>query len=309
MLKSFLFKKDFNMLFSNDFKEEKIKIDNIEINYKHGGNKKNKIPLLLIHGYPQTHTMWHTIVSKLSQKYYLVCPDLRGYGDSSKPEGDELHITYSKKTMAKDMVTLMSHLGFKEFFVAGHDRGARVTHRMCLDYPNSVLKACVMDITPTYHMFKHTNQAFATGYYHWFFLIQPDNLPETLIGSNARYYLEEKLKRWSAKESDFKTVFKKEALEEYVRCFDKESIHATCEDYRAGASIDMIDDEKDRNRKISMPLLVLWGNKGFVNRTYDVLNVWNQYANDVRGKALDCGHFLVEEKPDDVCVELVEFFG
>lgn len=293
------------MLFPSDFKEEKIKIDDIEINYKYGGNKKNKIPLLLIHGYPQTHTMWHTIISKLSQKYYLICPDLRGYGDSSKPKGDEFHITYSKKTMAKDMVTLMSHLGFEEFFVAGHDRGARVTHRICLDYPKKVLKACVMDITPTYHMFKHTDQAFATGYYHWFFLIQPDNL----IGSNARYYLEEKLKRWSAKGSDFNRVFKKEALEEYVRCFDKESIHATCEDYRAGASIDMDDDEKDRNRKIDMPLLVLWGNKGFVNRTYDVLNVWNQYANDVRGKALDSGHFLVEEKPDDVCAELVEFFS
>ncbi|MDZ7819891.1 MAG: alpha/beta hydrolase [Aliarcobacter sp.] len=166
-----------------------------------------------------------------------------------------------------------------------------------------------MDITPTYHMFKHTNQAFASGYYHWFFLIQPDNLPETLIGSNARYYLEEKLKRWSAKDSDFNRVFQKEAVEEYVRCFDKESIHATCEDYRAGASIDMEDDEKDRNRKIDMPLLILWGEKGFVNRTYDVLNVWNQYASDIRGKALDCGHFLVEEKPADVCGELMEFFS
>jgi haloacetate dehalogenase len=292
------------MLFPKDFKEKKIKVNGIEINCKYGGNKENKTPLLLIHGYPETHLMWHTVVEKLSKKYFLICPDLRGYGDSSKPKGDEQHINYSKKTMAKDLIELMSYFGFDKFYVVGHDRGARVTHRMCLDYPKQVLKACVMDITPTYHMFKHTDQAFATGYYHWFFLIQPDNLPETLIGSNARYYLVEKLRRWSAKDA----VFDKKAVDEYVRCFDKESIHATCEDYRAGASIDMSDDENDRNREIDMPLLVLWGNKGFVNRTYDVLNVWKEYASDVRGKALDCGHFLVEEKPDDVYREFVEFF-
>jgi haloacetate dehalogenase len=293
------------MLFPKNFKEEKIKVNNIEINVKYGGNK---IPLLLIHGYPQTHLMWHKIVEELSSEYYLIVPDLRGYGDSSKPKGDEEHINYSKKTMAKDMVTLMNALGFEEFFVAGHDRGARVTHRMCLDYPSKIKKACVMDITPTYHMFKHTNQAFATGYYHWFFLIQPDNLPETLIASNARYYLEEKLKRWSAKESDFNIVFQKEAVDEYVRCFDEEGIHSSCEDYRAGASIDMIDDEKDRNRKIDMPLLVLWGEKGFVNKTYDVLNVWKEYATNVNGKSLDCGHFLPEEKPKELCEELKNFF-
>ena len=249
--------------------------------------------------------MWYKVVEKLSKNYYVVCPDLRGYGDSSKPKGDEKHLTYSKKSMAKDMITLMQKLGFDKFFVAGHDRGARVTHRMCLDYPNNILKACVMDITPTYHMFKNTNQAFATGYYHWFFLIQPDFLPETMIGNNPRYYLEEKLKRWSAKGS----VFDKKAIDEYVRCFDKDSIHATCEDYRAGASIDMSDDEKDRNRKISTPLLVLWGEKGFVNRTYDVLNVWKEYALDLSGEALDCGHFLPEEKPKEVSQKLKEFFN
>ncbi len=291
------------MLFPKEFKNEKILVEEkIFINVTHGGKGK---PLLLIHGYPQTHIMWHKVVEKLSKEYYIICPDLRGYGDSSKPKGDEKHLIYSKKSMAKDMITLMQKLGFDKFFVAGHDRGARVTHRMCLDYPNNILKACVMDITPTYHMFKNTNQAFATGYYHWFFLIQPDFLPETMIGSNPRYYLEEKLKRWSAKGS----VFDKKAIDEYVRCFDKDSIHATCEDYRAGASIDMSDDEKDRNRKISTPLLVLWGEKGFVNRTYDVLNVWKEYALDLSGEALDCGHFLPEEKPKEVSQKLKEFFN
>lgn len=291
------------MLFPKEFKNEKILVEEkIFINVTHGGKGK---PLLLIHGYPQTHIMWHKVVEKLSKEYYIICPDLRGYGDSSKPKGDEKHLIYSKKSMAKDMITLMQKLGFDKFFVAGHDRGARVTHRMCLDYPNNILKACVMDITPTYHMFKNTNQAFATGYYHWFFLIQPDFLPETMIGNNPRYYLEEKLKRWSAKGS----IFDKESVDEYVRCFDKDSIHATCEDYRAGASIDMSDDEKDRNRKISTPLLVLWGEKGFVNRTYDVLNVWKEYALDLSGEALDCGHFLPEEKPKEVSQKLKEFFN
>lgn len=291
------------MLFPKEFKNEKILVEEkIFINVTHGGKGK---PLLLIHGYPQTHIMWYKVVEELSKEYYIICPDLRGYGDSSKPKGDEKHLTYSKKSMAKDMITLMQKLGFNKFFVVGHDRGARVTHRMCLDYPNNILKACVMDITPTYHMFKNTNQAFATGYYHWFFLIQPDFLPETMIGNNPRYYLEEKLKRWSAKGS----VFDKEAVDEYVRCFDKDSIHATCEDYRAGASIDMSDDEKDRNRKISTPLLVLWGEKGFVNRTYDVLNVWKEYALDLSGEALDCGHFLPEEKPKEVSQKLKEFFN
>ncbi|XOB62940.1 alpha/beta fold hydrolase [Campylobacterota bacterium DY0563] len=293
------------MLFSNIFKEDKLHLNDVTINYKHGGKGK---ALLLIHGYPQTHTMWHKVANELANSFYIVCPDLRGYGDSSKPKGLENHQNYSKKTMAKDMIELMKYLGFDEFFVAGHDRGARVTHRLCLDYPKNILKACVMDIAPTYHMFKNTDQGFATGYYHWFFLIQPDNLPETMIGSNPAFYLEEKLKRWSDKEIAYHKKFEKEAINEYVRCFDKDSIHATCEDYRAAASIDMSDDEMDRDKKIYTPLLVLWGEKGFVNRTYEVLEVWKDYAIDVQGKTLECGHFLPEEKPKEVIEELKNFF-
>lgn len=294
------------MLFPSEFKEEKIEFDDIKINFKHGG--KGEKPLLLIHGYPQNHNMWHKVVKELSNNYYIVCPDLRGYGKSSKPKGLENHSNYSKKVMAKDMIEVMNYLGFDKFYVAGHDRGARVVHRMCLDYEDKIIKACVMDITPTYHMFKNTDQAFATGYYHWFFLIQPDNLPENMIGSNPSYYLMEKLKRWSDKEVSFEEKFDENAVNKYIKSFDEEGIHGSCEDYRAAATIDMNDDGKDRDRKINTPLLVLWGEKGFVNRTYNVLKVWEEYATNVQGKTLPCGHFLPEEKPQEVILELKNFF-
>lgn len=293
------------MLFNETFKEEKIKVDDIEINFKHGG-KGN--PLVLIHGFPQTHVMWHKVANELSKHFYVICPDLRAYGKSSKPKGLDDHSNYSKKTMAKDIIEVISYLGFDKFYLAGHDRGARVVHRMCLDYEDKILKACVMDITPTYHMFKNTNQNFATGYYHWFFLIQPNGLPEKMIGDDPAYYLKEKLKRWSDKDIPFEDKFDKKALNEYIISYDEASIHGSCEDYRAGATIDMYDDEKTRNRKLNTPLLVLWGEKGFVNKTYDVIKVWQDYANNVQGKTLPCGHFLPEEKPKEVIEELKDFF-
>lgn len=295
------------MLFIDSFKQEKIKLDDVSINLIHGGNSE-VLPLLLIHGYPQTHTMWHKVANELSKYFYIVCPDLRGYGDSSKPNGLENHENYSKKVMAKDMIEVMKSLGFENFFVAGHDRGARVTHRMCLDYPDNILKACVMDIAPTFHMFNETNKNFATGYYHWFFLIQPDNLPEVMINSNPAYYLKEKLKRWSDKDIPFDNKFNRSAVNEYIRCFTKESIHGSCEDYRAAATIDMKDDDEDRNRRVTTPLLILWGAKGFINKTYDVLKVWEDYATNIEGRILDCGHFLPEEKPQEVIYELKRFF-
>ena len=293
------------MLFPKKFKKEKIKINDIKINCSHGGEGK---ALLLIHGYPQNNTMWHKIVKKLSKSYYIVCPDLRGYGKSSKPKGDKTHNNYSKRTMAKDMANLMSYLGFHSFYVAGHDRGARVAHRLCLDFKSRVLKACFMDIAPTYHMFKNTNQAFATGYYHWFFLIQPDNLPENLISKDPAYYLKQKLKRWSAQDVKFNRKFDKKAVNDYIKCFDKPSIHGSCEDYRAAATIDLVHDKEDRKRKINMPVLILWGKKGFINKTYNVKDVWQKYATHIEAKALNCGHFLPEEKPKEVLKELKSFF-
>ncbi len=290
-------------MFGNKFDGIQVKTSGAEINLIHGGSGN---PLLLLHGYPQTHVMWHKVAPLLVDSFHIICPDLRGYGDSSKPTTTADHYPYSKRAMAQDMVEVMSFLGYREFFVAGHDRGGRVTHRLALDYPEKIKKACVMDIVPTYHMFKTTDQHFATGYYHWFFLIQPDGLPEHMIGADPAYYLTEKLKRWSARGAEFAD----EAVAEYTRCFSNpEAIHASCEDYRAASTIDLMHDEEDMNKKVRCPLLVLWGAKGFVHRTYDVLGVWREYAEYAEGKALECGHFLPEEAPATVREELLRFFG
>lgn len=290
-------------MFSSDFDKIRIETSGAEINLIHGGSGS---PLLLLHGYPQTHVIWHEIAPHLARNFHVICPDLRGYGDSSKPLSATDHYPYSKRAMARDMVDVMTSLGYSEFSVAGHDRGARVTHRMALDYPDKIKKACVMDIVPTHYMFKNTDQNFATGYYHWFFLIQADGLPERMIGADPAYYLTEKLKRWSATG----TVFNDAAMAEYIRCFSQpETIHASCEDYRAAASIDLKHDEENLSKKIECPLLVLWGANGFVNRSYNVLDVWQKYAEKLTGKALDCGHFLPEEAPVAVYDELFQFFA
>ncbi len=263
-------------------------------------------PLLLMHGYPQTHAMWHKIAPRLAQDFSLVIPDLRGYGDSSKPDGGPDHINYSKRAMAADQVEVMTQLGYDEFFVVGHDRGARVGHRMALDHPGRVKKLTVLDIAPTYKMFKTTNQDFATAYYHWFFLIQPFDMPERMIGADPEYYLRTKLGRWSADSQ----VFTSEAMAEYVRCFrNPATIHASCEDYRAAASIDLRHDEEDMANKVNCPLLVLWGAKGVVGRLYDVLETWRERASDVRGHSLPCGHHLPEEVPAETYYAVREFLG
>lgn len=289
------------MLSGKTFVSRKIKTSDTEINLVHGGSGS---PLLLLHGYPQTHVMWHKVAPALVNHFHIICPDLRGYGDSSKPESTPDHYPYSKRAMARDMMEVMASFGYQEFFVAGHDRGARVTHRLALDYSEKIKKACVMDIVPTFHMFKTADQHFATGYYHWFFLIQPDGLPEHMIGANPEYYLTEKLKRWSAPGAKFADA----AVAEYLRCFTPDTIHASCEDYRAAASIDLEHDEQDGDKKIQCPLLVLWGEKGFIHRSYNVLEVWRDYASHAGGKALECGHFLPEESPKAVTKELLRFF-
>jgi haloacetate dehalogenase len=265
-------------------------------------------PLLLLHGYPQTHSMWHRIAPALAERFTLVCPDLRGYGDSSKPASDRLHATYSKRAMALDMVEVMRHFGYVRFRLAGHDRGARVSHRLAMDHPASVERLAVLDISPTRVMYAETDKAFASAYYHWFFLIQPFDLPERLIGAEAPYYLRRKLGGWGTGID----IFDARALAEYERCFCRpDTIHATCEDYRAAASIDLEHDDADvaAGRKLACPLLALWGEKGVVHRLFAPLRDWATVATDVRGKALPSGHFLPEEVPAQTLAEFLAFFG
>lgn len=284
------------------FEKTRIETDGAEINLRKGGEGP---PLLLLHGYPQTHVMWHKIAPRLAEDFSVVVPDLRGYGDSSKPADGKGHEAYSKRATALDQVQVMTGLGHERFFVAGHDRGGRVAHRMALDHPGKVLKVSVLDIVPTHKLFSTVNQKLATGYYHWFFLIQPDGLPEGMIGADPEFYLRKKMGKWSAGMDGFTD----EAMAEYIRCFSKpETIHATCEDYRAAASIDLEHDEADMDARIQCPLLALWGESGLMEKSYDVLETWRERALDVRGRALDCGHFLAEERPEETYQELVEFF-
>ncbi|QWZ09659.1 alpha/beta hydrolase [Nocardioides panacis] len=267
-------------------------------------------PVLLLHGYPQTHLMWHRVAPGLTDRHTVVLSDLRGYGDSSRPASSADHASYSKRVMAEDQVGLMRALGFDSFAVVGHDRGARVAHRLCLDRPEAVTRVALLDIVPTRHVFGHVDRALAQAYYHWFFLAQEPDLPERLIGGDPGYFLRRKLAQWSAGSGT--EAFDPAAVEEYVRCFaDPEVVRASCEDYRAGASIDLEHDEADAaaGLRVECPALVLWGGEGFVGRAYDVLEVWRGYAADVRGQALPGGHFLAEEAPEDTLAALREFLG
>jgi len=263
-------------------------------------------PLLLLHGYPQTRACWHLVAPGLARRFTVVAADLRGYGDSSKPAADDDHAAYSKRTMAADMVGLMRELGHERFSVAGHDRGARVARRMALDHPAAVERAAVLDIVPTLTLFDGTDQAFATAYYHWFFLLQPDGLPETMIGRDPEWFLRETLRRWSGRARPLDEG----AIREYARCFsDPAAIHGSCEDYRAAATIDLEHDRADAGRRMDCPLLVLWGAHGAMERLHDVLGSWRDSASEVSGRALPCGHFLPEECPEETLAELTSFFA
>lgn len=284
------------------FTQRRMAIEGVNIHMRYGGGGP---PLLLLHGYPQTHVMWHKVAPRLADHFTVVAPDLRGYGDSDKPAGGRDHGGYSKRTMAAEQVALMEHLGFRQFVVAGHDRGARVAHRMCLDHPDRVLGAAVLDIAPTYTMLATADSDFAQAYYHWFFLSQPADLPERMIGADPAAYLRHKLAQWGRDSA----AFTPEALGEYIRCFSNPAtIHASCEDYRAAVGIDLDHDRADLGRTIACPLLALWGAKGFIGRKYDVLAVWRERAADVRGHSLPCGHFLPEEAPEETYQALLAFF-
>jgi len=283
------------------FQTRQIDTGEATINLRIGGKGR---PLLLLHGYPETGVMWHKVAPRLAEHFTCVVPDLRGYGDSSKPKSDKEHYVYSKRANANDQVKVMQALGFEKFMVAGHDRGGRVAHRMLLDHPDRIKRASILDIMPTPVVFGTVNQRIATAYYHWFFLIQPAPYPETLIGHDPQYYLRHTLTSLSAP-----GTFPEEIFQEYLRTFRlPETIHATCEDYRAGASIDLEHHKADKGRKIACPVQILWGERGLVGRAYETMKVWGDYAENATGQQMPSGHFIPEEAPDETVKALLAFF-
>jgi haloacetate dehalogenase len=285
------------------FENLQIEANGTTINLVKGGSGP---PMLMLHGYPQTHAMWNKVAPRLAEDFTVVCPDLRGYGDSAKVEGDLEHMNYSKRVMAQDQVDVMKGLGFDQFYLVGHDRGGRVSHRLTKDHPDSVLKLVTLDIIPTRTMFQIVNKDFATNTYHWFFLIQPYDFPERVIGADPEFYAGRGFNR--VENAD--TVFTPEALADYLRCFNNPgTIHAVCEDYRAGATIDLAHDEADFDQKIKCPMLAMWSSTGYVGRSQDVLKVWQDYATDVRGKSLTCGHYIAEEMPDEAYAAIKGFIS
>jgi haloacetate dehalogenase len=284
------------------FQTRRVRTSGATIHLEWGGNGP---PVLLLHGYPETHAMWHKIAPALSRDYTVVCADLRGYGDSSKPKGLPDHSNYSKRAMAQDMVEVMRALGHESFHVVGHDRGGRVGHRLARDHGRRVKSLTVLDISPTLKMYRSTTMQFAKAYYHWFFLIQEAPIPERMLEHQAPFYLFKRLGRGKAGLK----FFSRDAMAEYMRAFmDPRTIHATCEDYRAAATIDLVHDQRDK-AKIKMPLLALWGKQGVIAALFDCLADWREVASDVRGRALPCGHFIPEEKPKELIAELRRFLA
>lgn len=288
------------------FRRTTVRTDGIRINTLVGGDGS---PVLLLHGYPQTHVMWHHVAPRLAEHHTVILTDLRGYGDSGKPSGSANHEAYGKRAMAADQVQVMAELGFPVFAVVGHDRGGRVAHRMALDYPQAVTQLSVLDIVPTRHALRTADMTFGLGYWHWFFLAQPEPLPEHLLGADPDGWIRGRLSMLRRGGHPFDP----QALAEYVRCFrDPAAIHASCEDYRAATGPDLADDDASaaRGEKVTAPLLALWGQHGFVGRHYpDVLAIWRQYATTVDGQALPCGHYLPEEAPEETTAALLKFLS
>jgi haloacetate dehalogenase len=285
------------------FEYRRVDVDGITVNCAVSGSGP---PLLLLHGYPQNHLMWRHVAPALAVDHTVVAADLRGYGDSAKPAPDAAGLMYSKRLMARDQVGLMRQLGFGRFQLIGHDRGARVAHRLVLDHPGAVTRLAVLDIVPTRHVLGHVTRAMATAYYHWFFLARPAGLPERMIGADPGFWIRSLIGPLLGAGASIEP----EVMADYIRCFsDPATIAASCADYRAAAGLDLVHDEETfaAGQKIECPVLVLWGTQGFVGRGYQPLRVWRQYATDVRGTGLPTGHFLPEEAPDLVRTALRDF--
>jgi len=273
------------------FKVHKVKTSGATLHTVVGGSGP---PLLLIHGAPLTHLSWYRVAPELAKKYTVVAADLRGYGDSSKPEDGDKHINYSKRSMAQDQVELMRHFGFERFPVVGHDRGGRVAHRLALDHPNAVTRMCVLDIVPTYYLYTHVTKAFVDAYFHWFLFIRPAPFPENIILGNPESYANGP----------------PELKDEYLRMMkNPANVHGMCEDYRASAGIDMQFDEADQDKKIACPLHVLWAQNGSMGRMYDVLGIWKERGTTVTGAPMPGGHNFQETHPTETLAQLQPFLA
>ena len=288
------------------FERQVAEVNGTTINYVRGGSGP---ALLLLHGHPQTHAIWHKVAAALAKRFTVVAADLRGYGDSGKPAGLPDHSNYSKRVMGQDQIDLMASLGFDEFFLMGHDRGGRVAYRMALDHPAAIRKLVLLDIAPTLAMYEQTSLEFATAYYHWFFLIRPAPFPETLLSSHPEDYLKHTIGGRSAGLKPFTP----EAYAEYLRCLrDPATIHGICEDYRASASIDLEHERRDlaAGNKIRCEVLALWGKQGVIERCFDPLTEWRKFTEEGRlgGRALACGHYVPEEAPNELLAEVLPFF-
>ena len=284
------------------FEDKYIEVDGATIRCRVGGEGP---PLLLLHGYPQTHVMWHGVVERLKDNFTIVASDLRGYGDSSTPPSSLDHTTMSKRAMSADQVAVMNRLGFERFFVGAHDRGARVAHRMAIDFPDQVLKMVLLDIAPTREMYERTDFNFAQAYWHWYYLTQPAPMPEAMIGADPVSFW--KWKCISGDKGD--DHFTAEALAEYLRCFSNpEVIRCSCEDYRAAATIDLEHDAADGEKKFDCPTLVLWGAMGVIEACFDAVELWKLRGSDIQGHSLPGGHYLAEELPDETATAFLQFF-
>ena len=290
--------------FLEGFDVQRVRLPELTINYASAGAGP---PVLLLHGHPQTHVAWRKVAPRLvAAGYRVIAPDLRGYGDSDKPESDPSHLPYSKRVMAADQIALMKHLGHPTFSVVGHDRGGRVAHRLALDFPDAVDRIAVLDIAPTLTMYAKTDQEFATRYFWWFFLIQPDGLPEKMIASDPEYFL----RRHIGGQVKIAGSVDETAIAEYLRTYKiPETLHAICEDYRAAASIDLVHDREDETSRITAPLMAIWGELSVVGQLYDVKATWQEKAKTVTGVALPCGHAIPEEAPSELTAHILKFLA
>lgn len=287
------------------FAYRRVEVDGTTIAAAVGGQGD---PVLLLHGYPQTHLMWRHVAPDLARDHTVVVSDLRGYGDSDKPEPDDANTRYAKRAMAADQVGLMRRLGFDRFALAGHDRGARVAHRLTLDHPEAVARLAVLDIVPTHHVLTHVDLTLATSYFHWFLLQAGGGIPERLLGAEPEFWIRSMVERLLAPGASIEP----EVMDAYIRAFaEPAAIAGSTADYRAGTTTDLDDDEVSfaAGARVRCPTLVLWGEHGFVGRAYDPTAVWREYAEDVRGVELPSGHFLPEEVPDRTLAELHAFLG